>query len=66
MKPKINSTDFNEIKNRTAYRSIVMSANSSKIQMKKIAIMGFRGIPAKYGGFETFAEELSTGLVLKV
>jgi glycosyltransferase involved in cell wall biosynthesis len=31
----------------------------------KIAIMGIRGIPANYGGFETFAEELSTRLVLK-
>ncbi len=29
----------------------------------KIAIVGTRGIPAKYGGFETCAEELSTGLV---
>lgn len=29
----------------------------------KIAIMGIRGIPAQYGGFETFAEELSTRLV---
>lgn len=29
----------------------------------KIAIMGIRGIPANYGGFETFAEELSTRLV---
>jgi len=28
-----------------------------------IAIMGMRGIPANYGGFETFAEELSTRLV---
>ena len=26
----------------------------------KIAIMGIRGIPASYGGFETFAEEIST------
>ena len=25
----------------------------------KIAILGTRGIPANYGGFETFAEELS-------
>ncbi len=24
----------------------------------EIAIMGIRGIPANYGGFETFAEEL--------
>ena len=31
----------------------------------KIAIIGSRGIPAKYGGFETFAEELSTRLVAK-
>ena len=29
----------------------------------KIAIIGTRGIPANYGGFETFAEELSTRLV---
>lgn len=29
----------------------------------KIAITGTRGIPARYGGFETFAEELSTRLV---
>lgn len=30
--------------------------------IKKIAILGTRGIPANYGGFETFAEELSTRL----
>ena len=29
----------------------------------KIAIIGTRGIPAKYGGFETFAQELSVRLV---
>ncbi|MEO8125628.1 MAG: DUF1972 domain-containing protein [Bryobacteraceae bacterium] len=29
----------------------------------KIAIVGTRGIPASYGGFETFAEELSRRLV---
>jgi glycosyltransferase involved in cell wall biosynthesis len=29
----------------------------------RIAILGTRGIPARYGGFETFAEELSTQLV---
>lgn len=28
----------------------------------KLAILGARGIPARYGGFETFAEKLSTGL----
>ena len=31
----------------------------------KIAIMGIRGIPANYGGFETFAENLSVRLVEK-
>ena len=30
--------------------------------MQKIAIVGTRGIPACYGGFETFAEEVSTRL----
>ena len=29
----------------------------------RIALLGTRGIPAKYGGFETFAEELSVRLV---
>ena len=29
----------------------------------KVAILGTNGIPARYGGFETFAEELSVGLV---
>jgi glycosyltransferase involved in cell wall biosynthesis len=31
----------------------------------KIAIIGTRGIPANYGGFETFAEECSAGLVAR-
>jgi hypothetical protein len=31
----------------------------------KVAILGTRGIPANYGGFETFAEELSTRLARK-
>ena len=31
----------------------------------RIAIMGIRGIPANYGGFETFVEALSTRLVTK-
>jgi len=31
----------------------------------RIALLGTRGIPAKYGGFETFAEELSTRLVAR-
>src|SRR5215472_10695136 len=31
--------------------------------MARIAVLGTRGIPARYGGFETFAEELATRLV---
>ena len=31
----------------------------------KIAIMGTRGVPAAYGGFETFAEELGARLVTR-
>ena len=29
----------------------------------RVAILGGKGIPARYGGFETFAEQLSLGLV---
>lgn len=32
---------------------------------RRLAILGTRGIPARYGGFETFAEELSVRLVEK-
>jgi len=31
----------------------------------KVAILGTRGVPARYGGFETFAEELGQHLVKK-
>lgn len=34
-----------------------------KMKKTRLAIIGVRGIPARYGGFETFAEELSTRLV---
>lgn len=37
-----------------------MNQNSKKL---KIALLGTRGIPARYGGFETFAQELSTRLI---
>ena len=33
--------------------------------MKKLAILGTRGIPARYGGFETFAEQLATRLAAR-
>ena len=29
----------------------------------RIAILGIRGVPANYGGFETFAEQLGMRLV---
>ncbi|HTQ54686.1 MAG TPA: DUF1972 domain-containing protein [Bryobacteraceae bacterium] len=32
---------------------------------RRIAILGTRGIPARYGGFETFAEELSARLAAR-
>lgn len=32
------------------------------MRQRRIAILGSRGIPARYGGFETFAEELSVRL----
>ena len=31
----------------------------------RLAILGTRGIPANYGGFETFAEELAPRLVAR-
>ena len=31
----------------------------------RIALLGTRGIPARYGGFETFAEEIATRLVAR-
>ena len=34
-------------------------------QRVRIALLGTRGIPANYGGFETFAEELSTRLAAR-
>ena len=34
-----------------------------KFEKPRIAILGTRGIPARYGGFETFAEALAIGLV---
>src|SRR5258708_1171347 len=36
-----------------------------RVKEMRIAILGTRGIPASYGGFETFAEHLSTRLVAR-
>lgn len=35
----------------------------SEADIMRVAILGSRGIPARYGGFETFAEQLSVRLV---
>lgn len=37
----------------------------ANVQLPSIAILGTRGIPARYGGFETFAEQLATRLAAK-
>ena len=42
-----------------------MSDNQRTVGPLKIALLGTRGIPARYGGFETFVEQLSTRLVAK-
>ena len=34
--------------------------------MKNVFIIGSKGIPANYGGFETFVEYLTCGFVRKV
>jgi glycosyltransferase involved in cell wall biosynthesis len=36
---------------------------NSKAALRRLAILGTRGIPARYGGFETFAERLALHLV---
>lgn len=41
----------------------MVSETENKSARKRVAIMGTRGIPARYGGFETFAAELSARLV---
>jgi glycosyltransferase involved in cell wall biosynthesis len=42
-----------------------MTVQQTRISPMRIALMGTRGIPARYGGFETFAEQLSTRLVAR-
>lgn len=47
---------------RSRYPSRLLSQSKVETNSMKIAIVGTRGIPANYGGFETFAEELATRL----
>ena len=42
-----------------------MAETLNVLRVMRIAILGTRGIPASYGGFETFAEHLSTRLVTR-
>src|ERR1700687_5087560 len=42
-----------------------MRSSLKRSKQMRIAILGTRGIPASYGGFETFAEHLSTRLVAR-
>jgi glycosyltransferase involved in cell wall biosynthesis len=45
-------------------RDVAVNAQTLEA-LPTIAILGTRGLPARYGGFETFAEELSSHLVAK-
>lgn len=47
------------------YMSSLEQPRTTLSQKYRIALMGTRGIPARYGGFETFAEQLSTRLVAR-
>jgi glycosyltransferase involved in cell wall biosynthesis len=47
------------------FNSAGMRACAVFDSLMRIAILGTRGIPARYGGFETFAEELSTRLAAR-
>ena len=49
----------------TCCEEIVQQISSRMTSPMRIAILGTRGIPASYGGFETFAEHLSTRLVAR-
>ncbi|HZU99322.1 MAG TPA: glycosyltransferase [Planctomycetota bacterium] len=42
-----------------------ISGKASQGRLLDVAIAGTRGVPARYGGFETFAEELATRLVAR-
>jgi len=43
-------------------QATVPDCDHDRIRILRVAILGTRGIPACYGGFETFAENLATGL----
>jgi len=41
------------------------ASHGSERARPRLAVLGSRGIPARYGGFETFAEALAVGLVAR-
>jgi len=43
-------------------QSVVLAAQLATMRRLRIALIGSRGIPARYGGYETLMEELSTRL----
>ena len=52
------------VTNLRAVKTIRHINQGTQLETKmRLAILGTRGIPAQYGGFETFAEKLSIGLV---
>src|SRR5437868_11985822 len=52
------------MKEADSFNSSLITLHSSLLLMR-IAILGTRGVPASYGGFETFAEQLSTRLAAR-
>ena len=44
---------------------MIEACPSRTMRSMRIAILGTRGVPAAYGGFETFAEELGARLVAR-
>jgi len=43
----------------------ILNGENEEIGLIRLGILGTRGIPARYGGFETFAEQLSTRLAAR-
>lgn len=67
LRPQIKSlfrtvqSSSNEPTNLTVRHDAIGNANGQGNSLR-LAILGTRGIPAQYGGFETFAEKLAIGL----
>jgi glycosyltransferase involved in cell wall biosynthesis len=47
------------------FPAAILNRDCKEIGLIRLAILGTRGIPARYGGFETFAEQLSTRLAAR-